>query len=80
MSAKQRSAGQTLPPERLLARVRGEYVEMPGLRVTRAQACRLWQLDMATCEELFDHLVREGFLVRTESGFYIASQDARKRN
>jgi hypothetical protein len=80
MSAKQRSAGQTLPPERLLARVRGEYAEMPGLRVTAAQACRLWQLDIATCEGLFDHLVREGFLVRTESGFYIASQDARKRN
>jgi len=53
---------------------------MPGLRVTAAQACRLWQLDIATCEGLFDHLVREGFLVRTESGFYIASQDARKRN
>jgi hypothetical protein len=35
-------AGHTLPRERLLARVRGVYVEMPGLQVTRARACRLW--------------------------------------
>lgn len=62
MPAKQRSAGHTPPPEWLVARVRGEYVEMPGLRVTLAQACRLWQVDMATCEKLLDHLVRDGFL------------------
>ena len=78
MSAKQRTAGQTPPPERLLARVRGEYVEMPGLRLTPSQACRLWQVDLATCEELFDHLLREGFLSRTRSGFYIA-QETRER-
>ena len=34
---------------------------------------------MATCEELFDHLLREGFLSRTRSGFYIASQETRER-
>lgn len=80
MSAKQRGAGHTLLPEQLLARVRGEYAEMPGLRVTPAQACRLWQLDLATCEELFAQLVREGFLFRTDSGFFIASRDTRKRH
>ena len=52
---------------------------MPGLRVTLAQACRLWQVETATCEKLLDHLVREGVLCRTESGFYIASQDTRRR-
>ena len=56
-----------------------EYVEMPGLRLTPSQACRLWQVDLATCEELFDHLLREGFLSRTGSGFYIASQETRER-
>jgi hypothetical protein len=66
------------PPEGLVARVRGEYAEMPGLRVTLAQACRLWQLDMATCEKLLDHLVGDGFLCRTDSGFYVASQDTRR--
>jgi hypothetical protein len=65
--------------EALLARVRGEYSEMPGLRVTLAQACRLWQIDISTCEMLLDHLVREGFLCKTDSGFYIAAATARKR-
>jgi hypothetical protein len=80
MPAKQRSASDTHPPEWLVARVRGEYVEMPGLRVTLAQACRLWQVDTTTCEKLLDHLVREDFLCRTESGFYNASHDTRRRN
>jgi hypothetical protein len=43
-------------------------LEMPGLRVTLAQACRLWQLDAATCEELLDHLFRDGFIRKTASG------------
>ncbi len=35
--------------DRLLARIRGEYDEMPGLRLTFPQACRLWQIDGTTC-------------------------------
>jgi hypothetical protein len=80
MPAKQRGRGQTVPPEWLVSRVRGEYAEMPGLRVTLAQACPLWQVDTATCTKLFDHLVREGFLSKTASGFYVASQGTRRRN
>jgi hypothetical protein len=64
----------------LVARVRGEYVEMPGLRVTLAQACRLWQVDISTCEKLLGHLVRDGFLSRTDSGFYVASHETRGRS
>jgi hypothetical protein len=63
----------------LVAGVRGEYVEMPGLRVTLGQACRLWQVDITTCEMLLDHLVRDGFLCKTDSGFYAASKEARGR-
>src|SRR5713226_5303881 len=36
-------------PELLAARIRGEYREMPGLRLTFAQACRLWQVDAGAC-------------------------------
>ena len=64
--------------ESLLARVRGEYFEMPGLRVTFAQACRLWQLDVSTCEMLLDQLIREGFLWKTNNGFYIAAATIRR--
>jgi len=53
---------------------------MPGLCVTLAQACRLWQLDAVTCELLLDHLVREGFLRESDSGFCIASPTFRQRH
>jgi hypothetical protein len=57
----------------LLARIRGEYQEMPGLRLTRAQACRLWQVDPATCEVVLQTLLAEGFLARTTNGMFVAS-------
>ena len=60
--------------ELLAPRIRGEYREMPGLRLTLGQACRLWQVDVHTCEMLLDHLVAEGFLCKTNSGFYVASE------
>ena len=58
--------------ESLAARIRGEYREMPGLRLTFAQACRLWQMDGATCETLLEQLVRERFLYQTDNGAYVA--------
>jgi hypothetical protein len=58
--------------ESLTARVRGEYGEMPGLRLTFAQACRLWQIDAPTCEMLLEELTRDGFLFKTDAGAYIA--------
>jgi hypothetical protein len=69
----------TPPLELLVARVRGEYAEMPGLRVSLPQACRLWQVDASTCEMVLDLLVLEGFLSKTETGFYIASTTTRRR-
>ena len=63
-----------MPPlESLVARIRGEYLEMPGLRLTFAQACRFWQVDPSTCETLLDQLVREAFLYKTDNGAYIAA-------
>jgi len=63
----------------LVARVRGEYSEMPGLRLTLSQACRLWHVDGSTCEMLFEHLVREGFLYKTEKSAYMAHPTTGKR-
>ena len=54
----------------LLERVRGEYLEMPGLQLTIPQACRLWQLDRATCEAVLGHLVGTRFLRRTPDDMY----------
>lgn len=58
--------------EDLVRRVRGEFNEMPGLRLTLAQACRLWQLDVQTCEAILDWLVSERVLHRSGDGRYLA--------
>jgi hypothetical protein len=53
-----------------LDRVRGEYLEMPGLRLTFAQAARFWSLDRGTCARVLDALVKARFLVVTAEGLY----------
>jgi Fic family protein len=54
-----------------LRRIRGEYLEMPGLRLTRPQAQRLWGLDEQTCVKLLDQLVDLKFLVVGANGNYM---------
>jgi hypothetical protein len=56
----------------LLARIRGEFREMPGLRLTISQACRLWQVDVTTCEAVLHALLAEGFLAQTSNGMFVA--------
>ena len=58
------------PIRELLQRVRGEYLEMPGLRLTTEQARRLWSLDLRTCHSILDALVESKFLVRSRDGKY----------
>ena len=43
-------------------RVRAEFVEMPGLELTLAQAVRLWTLGVVDCRHVIDALVDVGFL------------------
>jgi hypothetical protein len=57
----------------LLERACGEFVEMPGLRLTLPQAKRLWGLDEPTCVRLLERLVAAGFLCRTVRGYARAS-------
>jgi hypothetical protein len=57
------------PPEAvLIERIRGEYLEMPGLRLTLPQAQRLFGLDPAACAVVFETLTRERFLTRGRDG------------
>jgi hypothetical protein len=49
-------------------RVRNEFIEMPGLRLTVRQASRLWGLDKSVCENVIDVLVRAEFLRWTVAG------------
>jgi hypothetical protein len=54
----------------VLARIEGEYREMPGLRLTESQARRLWNLDESTCRLALKALVDAGFLTRFASGAF----------
>jgi hypothetical protein len=61
---------RTSREDNLLRRVRGEYREMPGMRLTIDQAMRLWMVDRTTCTSLFDSLVAAGFLELDRTGRY----------
>ena len=67
---------RTRAREEVLRRVQGEFLEMPGLRLTEAQARRLWGLDEASCEALLGTLVEEKFLFRTRDGAFMRIEHA----
>jgi hypothetical protein len=54
--------------DNVLRRVREEFREMPGLRLTPAQATRLWGLERETCYEVINALVAAAFLRWTPAG------------
>jgi Transcriptional regulators len=60
----------------LIGRIRGEFIEMPGLKLSFQQACRLWNLSAGPCREALDALRAEGFLYQTPSGAFIAFPSA----
>jgi hypothetical protein len=49
----------------LLHRTRSEFIEMLGLRLTPAQAARLWEMECHTSERILDGLALAGFLSKT---------------
>ena len=54
-----------------LRRVKAEYLEMPGLKLTFAQAVRLWDLDARTCRAVLAALVDAHFLVQTRNESFL---------
>src|SRR5206468_11596145 len=76
-SVSSRTRRPDMPPEPIratddvLRRVQGEFLEMPGLRLTEAQARRLWGLDAASCDALLGALVDANFLFRTRDGAFM---------
>ena len=53
-----------------LRRAQSEFLEMPGLQLTEAQAVRLWSFDSALCSAVLTSLVESGFLVRTRNASF----------
>ena len=69
--------GTHRPHDDVLRRVQGEYKEMPGLRLTIAQAQRLWGLDRAACDALLGALVDAKFLFQTRDGAFVRFDQTR---
>jgi hypothetical protein len=66
---------QAVPPA---ARIRAEFTEMPGLRLTSAQVRRLCALDSTACDRALAELQREGFLRRDNTGLFMRAVSARR--
>ena len=62
--------------DEVLQRIQGEYVEMPGLRLTAVQAQRLWGLERDVCDALLGALVDAKFLAQTRDGAYVRKEGA----
>src|SRR5207244_9325302 len=67
---------RTRATDEVLRRVQGEFLEMPGLRLTEPQARRLWGLDAASCSALLGALVDAKFLFQTRDGAFMRVEHA----
>jgi hypothetical protein len=63
--------GELCGVHEVVRRIRGEFLEMPGLRLTPQQAQRLWRLDEMACDAVLDALVDARFLARTRDGAFV---------
>jgi hypothetical protein len=60
----------------LLRLIQAEYLEIPGLHLTKPQVQRLWGLDPHTCDAMLDALLAARFLRRNHRDAYVlASSD-----
>ena len=57
--------------------IRAEYLESPGLHLTKPQVQRLWGLDPVTCDALLEELVHVKFLKRTHRDAYARADTGR---
>ena len=75
-------AHMTMPENRLAmlrARIESEFRELPGLRLTRWQAARLWSLDATECEVVLNHLVAARVLRETRDAYVAGHIPAGRR-
>jgi hypothetical protein len=61
----------------LFARIRAEFDEMPGMKLTLQQAARLFDLQQAPCERVLDDLVKGGVL-SNDGGVFSRTRDSRR--
>jgi hypothetical protein len=49
---------------KLVQRIREEFEEAPGLRITVSEGSRFWGLDEGTCDQVLGRLLATGFLAK----------------
>ena len=59
----------------VLERLRAEFLEMPGLRLTEPQVRRLCGVEKPLCQRMLDSLVNARFLCRKSDGAYSRLSD-----
>lgn len=62
--------------DEVVQRIQGEFIEMPGLRLTAPQAQRLWGLERDVCDALLGALVDAKFLSQTRDGAFVRADGA----
>lgn len=75
--SSQESLLDTAAFSQLLRRIRAEYLEMPGLKLTAPQARRLWGLHSAACDAALAALMDSKFLSRTRDGLFVLTATLR---
>lgn len=55
----------------LMTRIRGEFLELPGLKLTSRQASRLFGVGHGECHAVLEQLVAGRFLKTMHDGSYI---------
>ena len=63
--------------QHVAVRVRAEFREMPGLRLTLPQAARLFNMDADRCERVLGSLVAAGYLV-TDGRVFASAGEGRR--
>jgi hypothetical protein len=53
-------------------RIQIEFIEMPGLKLSRDQVRRLCGVPATVCDEVLTALVRNGFLKQTTDGAFLS--------
>jgi DNA-binding IclR family transcriptional regulator len=56
--------------DHIISAIRGEFDEMPGMKLTHEQICRLWHLEHHEAERVIRSLTRSGFLRRDGQNRY----------
>ena len=55
--------------------IQAEYLEMPGLNLTKPQVQRLWTLDAPMCDAVLAALVTSEFLRKTRQDAYVLTSN-----